>query len=170
MSFGGRISKFIKECKILTNDQVLFGFIRGVTFEFHETPQQKLVYGEYKFDEVTCLSIDQEIKSFVNRGIIEPFTDEPGQIFSNIFCRKKKSGKLKIIGNSQDLIAQIIYRKIKQTTVDAVLELVTPLCFMNSIDLKDAYYCLKIDPKFRKFVKFKWKKQLYQFTCMGNGI
>ena len=46
MSFWGRISKFIKEWEILTNDQVLLGFIRGVAFEFHENPQQKLVYGE----------------------------------------------------------------------------------------------------------------------------
>ena len=92
VSFGGRISKFIKEWEILTNNQVLFGFIRGVTFEFHETPQQKLVYDEYKFDEVTCFYIDQEIKSFVYRGIIEPSTDEPEQIVSNIFCRKKNQG------------------------------------------------------------------------------
>ena len=41
---------------------------------------------------------------------------------------------------------------------------------MASLDLKDAYYSVKIHEKFQKFLKFKWKDQLYQYTCYPNGL
>ena len=170
VSFGGRISQFLKEWEKLTNDQTILSYIKGVTFDFHEIPKQDIVHREYKFDEVIKNKIDEEINNFLSRGIIEHSKVEKDQVISNIFCRKKPSGDIRIIGNFHDLNAQIIYKKFKQTTVSAVLDMVTPRCFMTSIDLKDAYYCLAIDPCFRKFVKFKWQNQLFQFTCMGNGI
>ena len=170
VSFGERICQFFKEWEKLTSDQIILSYIKGVTFDFHEIPRQEEVHREYKFHEVIKNKIDEEINNFLSRGIIEHSKIENNQVISNIFCRNKPSGEIRIIGNFHDLNAQIIYKKFKQTTVSAVLDMVTPGCFMTSIDLKDAYYCLAIYHGFRKFVKFKWQNQLFQFTCMGNGI
>ena len=41
-----------------------------------------------------------------------------------------------------------------------------PGCFMTSIDLRDAYYSVPISPQHRKYLKFIWRDQLYQFTCL----
>ena len=43
-------------------------------------------------------------------------------------------------------------------------------CYMASIDLKDAYYSVSIDTNHRKYLRFKWKNQLFQFTCLPNGL
>ena len=40
---------------------------------------------------------------------------------------------------------------------------------MGSVDLKDAYYSIPIHPKHKKFLKFTWKEQVYQYTCLPNG-
>ena len=68
-----------------------------------------------------------EIKDFLTRGIIEEAQSENGQIVSNIFCRKKKSGKVRIIGNFIHLNKNIEYKKFKQDTVKTVLDMVRPI-------------------------------------------
>ena len=51
-----------------------------------------------------------------------------------------------------------------------ITKLLVPNCFMASIDLKDAYYSVPIKASERKLVSFKWKEQIYQFTCLPNGL
>ena len=37
-------------------------------------------------------------------------------------------------------------------------------------DLKDAYYSVPIHKVHQKYLKFEWQGQLYQFTCLPNGL
>ena len=41
---------------------------------------------------------------------------------------------------------------------------------MTSIDLRDAYYSIPVSPTYRKYLKFIWRDQLYQFTCLPMGL
>ena len=41
---------------------------------------------------------------------------------------------------------------------------------MASVDLRHAYYSVPIKAEYRKYLKFKWKKQLYQYTCFPDGL
>ena len=41
---------------------------------------------------------------------------------------------------------------------------------MCSIDLKDAYYCINVREDYRKFLKFTWDNELYQFRTLGQGL
>ena len=41
---------------------------------------------------------------------------------------------------------------------------------MSSIDLTDAYYYIPIAPEHQKYLKFMWRGQLYQFTCLPMGL
>ena len=43
-------------------------------------------------------------------------------------------------------------------------------CYMASVDLRDAYYSVPIDEEYRKFLRFSWRGQLFQFTCLPNGL
>lgn len=45
-----------------------------------------------------------------------------------------------------------------------------PNCFIASVDLKDAYYCVPIAPSHQKYLKFEWDRRLYQFPCFPNGL
>lgn len=56
-----------------------------------------------------------------------------------------------------------------ETLIDAI-RLMTPNCFMGSVDLKDAYYYVPIAKTHQKFLNFKWDNSLYAFTCFPNGL
>ena len=43
-------------------------------------------------------------------------------------------------------------------------------CWFGSIDFKHAYYSVSIVKKHRKLLKFRWKDQIYQYTCLAQGI
>ena len=170
VSFGGRIAGFVDVWRNLTSDLVMLELIKGVTFELDSLPSQQFYLPEYRFDYDTKKCMDDEVLLFIDRGIIEETSHEAGEIISNLFCRKKKSGAIRLIGNFKDINAVITYRKFKQTTTVDILDMVRPGQFMCSVDLKDAYYCINVKEDCRKFLKFIWNGKLYQFTCLAQGI
>jgi len=50
-----------------------------------------------------------------------------------------------------------------------VQDLVQPGDFMATLDLKDAYFSIPIFPNDRKFLRFIWEGEVYQFTCLPFG-
>ena len=54
--------------------------------------------------------------------------------------------------------------------LQSFLELITPGCFMTSLDLKDAYYYISINQGHKKYLKFYWKVQLYKLLVSSNGL
>ena len=170
VSQGGRLKEFRDNWLIYTKDLRIIKIIEGVTFELADLPIQKTTRPEYKFDSITKLKMTEQIEKFKEHNIIEKVDNEEGQIISNIFPRKKKSGEVRIIGNFKDINEEICYHKFKQTTVQAIIDLLRPNQFMCSIDLKDAYYCISVHRSHRKFLKFFYNDQLYQFTCLAQGI
>ena len=55
-------------------------------------------------------------------------------------------------------------------SISTVLNLINKDCFMASIDLKDAYYSLKISENFHQYLKFEFLDKLYEFVCFPNGL
>lgn len=55
-------------------------------------------------------------------------------------------------------------------TVQDLLQIVFPFCYFMTIDFKHAYFSVSINPKERKWLKFKWKDDDYQFTCLPQGL
>ena len=47
--------------------------------------------------------------------------------------------------------------------------MVTPECWMTSIDLTDAYLTVSIFRPHMKYLKFMWQGQLFRFTCLPFG-
>ena len=50
-----------------------------------------------------------------------------------------------------------------------VLNIIRPNCWMASVDLKDAFYTVPIHTDHQKFLKFKWQEHCYAFRGMWNG-
>ena len=48
--------------------------------------------------------------------------------------------------------------------------LMTPGSYMASVDLQDAYYSVPVDESYQKYLKLSWKGELFQFTCLLNGL
>lgn len=84
--------------------------------------------------------------------------------------REKKDGSFSRILNLKKLNKHVEYLHFKMDSVWTAIRLMTPNCYMASIDLKDAYYSVPILPSHQKYLKFQWNNVLYQYTCFPNGL
>lgn len=55
-------------------------------------------------------------------------------------------------------------------TLKSALHLVRRNCYFAKIDFKDAYFSIPIDENDRKYLRFTWKGQIYEFTALPNGL
>ena len=51
-------------------------------------------------------------------------------------------------------------------TLKHALDLISEGYWLALLDIKDAYFHVKIDKKFWKYLTFSWKGTLYCFTCL----
>ena len=74
-----------------------------------------------------------------------------------------------MILNLKELNKDIAYHHFKMETLQVALKLITPNCFLASVNLKNPYYSVPIAEHHRKFLRFLWRGQLWQYDCMPNG-
>ena len=168
---AGRLKQFIAFWKILTNDINILHIVNGCNIEFDSFPCQSYMPHEYVVKGSLKSKMDLEIERMLDKQIIELVHSlQPGAFVSNIFPRLKKDGNLRIILNLKELNKCVTYRHFKMQTLQAAIRLMKQNCFMASIDWKDAYYSVSIDKQYRKYLCFQWNGQMYQFTCLPNGL
>ena len=142
--------------------------------EFGEIPTQKrwsaVTNLEDKFSDQEKATIVAQIAEFLSKGIVSYSESQVGQIIAPIFLRPKSDGTYRFIFNLKALNDNVVYHHFKLDTLEATLPLITPGCYMTSLNLKDAYYSIPITPEQQHFFKFIWKGTLYQFLCPPMGL
>ena len=104
------------------------------------------------------LIVRQEIKALLEKGVIQRSHHEPGEFISTIFLRPKSDGlSFRIILNLKEFNKSVEHHHFKMDTLDTVTKMITPGCYMASVDLKDAYYTVPIQKDHQKFLKFEFK-------------
>lgn len=69
-----------------------------------------------------------------------------------------------------NLKGDLRYQHFKMESLQTAIDLMTPGCYMASLDLADAYYSVPVAESDRKFLRLRWEGQLYQYTCLHNGL
>lgn len=169
INIAGRLQYFIAEWELLTSDKQVLDTVRGCPIEFTNRPQQVFMR-ETKLNVKESLVLDEEIHKLLIKGVIEQAEHCAGDFISTVFLRPKCNGTYRMILNLKSLNESVEYIHFKMESLHSAIRLITPGCFMASIDLKDAYYTVNVSRNFRKFLRFIWRGQLYQFTCLPNGL
>ena len=123
-----------------------------------------------KFNNAETAIIQQEINKMIRKGIIEKVSHDKHEIISNIFSIPKKDGTHRVILNLKDFNRNVSYHHFKMDSLNTILKLIDKDCFMASLDLTDAYYSIPIRKSDRKYLRFYWQDNLYQYTCLPNGL
>ena len=55
-------------------------------------------------------------------------------------------------------------------TLNNILKLIKPKCYMASLDIKNAYYMIPVVEEFQKYLTFIWKGKLLKFCVLPNGL
>lgn len=160
----------LPEWEAITCDQEILQCVSGVKLDLVCDIRQKHQPRPLCFDTQEKAKMDKQVNILLSKNIVEPTLPSNSQFVSNIFCRPKKDGSVRIILNLSRLNLDIHYMHFKMETLNHVILLITPGCYFASIDLKDAYFTIPIHPDWRKFLRFVWNGQLLQFTCLPNGL
>ena len=157
----------------LTSDTEVLDWVQNCHIEFIDDiePVQLGGHKVSKFNQSELSIIDREIEKLLSKGVIERCSHSDGEFISPIFLRLKKNKvDYRMILNLKDLNNFVVYKHFKMESLNSVLDLMTPGCFMASIDIKDAYYSVPIAKEHQKFLRFIWRDHLYQYVCLPNGL
>ena len=135
-----------------------------------ETPTQVKEPRPIQFNQSESKVVENEVQNLLAKGVIEKCEPSSNQYVSNIFVREKKDGRFRVILNLKNLNQSVEYQKFKMETLESIVNLIRPGCFMASLDLKDAYYSVPVAMEDRPFLRFQWEDTLYQFSCLPMGL
>lgn len=125
---------------------------------------------EYVFNEKEKGIISEEINKLLELKVIKVTQRKKDQIVSPIFLRKKKNGEYRMVLNLEKLNKHIPYKHFKMENFEQAIRLINEGDFLASVDLRHAYYSVKIAEEQQRFLCFTWQGNIYQFTCLPNGI
>lgn len=110
------------------------------------------------------------IKDLLSIGAISQCDSCEGQFLSSIFLVPKPNGKMRLILNLKQLNKFIDTRHFKLEDFRTALKIISKDNFMAKIDLKDAYFLIKINPESKKYLRFQFENELYEFNVLPFGL
>ena len=116
------------------------------------------------------LQIKSEIKEILRKGAIQHVKSEPGEFLSNLFFVNKKDAGYRPVKNLKFLNVFTPYQDFKMEGMYLIKGLLQEHNFLIKIDLKDAYFGIPLDKSSRKYIRFQWEGNLYEFLCLCFGL
>ena len=163
---GGRLSKFQAAwSKVDAGAWVMEVISQGYRLEFNRTPPTKLNCPSSSLSQVQTIVMDQEVHDLMKKEVIEVCLDLDG-FFSPIFIVPKKDGGWRPIINLKALNQYLNTQHFKMESIYTLRDILKLGDYMGRIDLKDAYFSIKIHPNHKKFLKFRWRGILYQYRAL----
>ena len=108
--------------------------------------------------------IQEEVNKLLKKDIVVECEHEPVEYISSIFWRKKTDGIQRLILNLKTSNNYLECKHFKMQTLQPILTLIQPNCYMATINLKNAYYSVTIDGDDTCFLKFLCNSKLLKFV------
>ena len=159
---GGRLASFSHRW---SRDAWAFRVVkRGLTWEWCAPPPPFR-----PFHQAPTPQLEEFVQDMLKAGSIEETSSLlfQGPLFS---VPKKDTDKRRVILDLSTLNKSIACPTFKMTTVDDVRQVLPLNAFTTSIDLKDAYWHVPINPYYRKFLGFRLGNKKFQFRAMPFGL
>lgn len=106
----------------------------------------------------------------MEKDVIQKSRFSRGQFISNYFLVPKPDGSKRFILNLKPLNKWISNPHFKMEDIRTATKLLGPDIYMCHIDLKDAYFLLNVRKSSRKYLRFIFQEELYQFKCLPFGL
>ena len=139
---AGRLIKFADNWATITSDSWILNTIKGCRIDFDSDIDFHSSNVRTSFSPSEDLVIQKEIKKLLGMGAVEQIPESQRYYVSPIFVTPKKDGSVRMILNLKRLNQSVEYVHYKMDTLETALKLITPNCFMASVDLRSAYHTL----------------------------
>ena len=119
-----------------------------------------------------ALILEQEVNTLLRKEAIEvvPPHDRESGFYSRYFIVPKKDGGLRPILDLRQLNHSVMRLKFKMLTIRQVVSQIRSEDWFVTIDLKDAYFHISILPNHRKFLRFAFRGEAYQYRVLPFGL
>ena len=163
---GGRLRSFRRPFSpnIFTNGYVLPFLSKPSLVRF------PLIQSEYKARQkdqalATC------IQSLLSKNAIERVENVKSLgFYSRLFLVPKPHQKWRPVIDLSRLNTFLHVEKFKMETPESIRTSLIPGEWVSSIDLSDAYLHIPIHPHSRKYLRFCYRSQVFQFTALPFGL
>jgi hypothetical protein len=167
---GGLVGRAVDNWKKITTDKVILNMVRGCPIHFTTDPPINMLVFTPTFSAQEKLLITEEVLKMEQKGAITRVAPTTGQFLGHIFLRPKRDGSLRPIFNLKQLNHYVEYKHFKMEGLFLLKNLLQQEDWMVKLDLKDAYFCVPMTAKHKKFLRFKWNNNLYEFQCLPFGL
>ena len=168
---AGRVALCEDYWSQITSDPVILGYVRGVQLDFEDLPDQSTPMPEVRFSVAEREFVRKEILSLLEKKVISKVEHVTGEFISNIFIvEKSEPGKYRLILNLKRLNKYLKKCHFKMDSLANAISLIVPGCFFHSFDFSDAYYAIRVAPNHRKYLRFYFEGQLYEYSVIPNGV
>lgn len=169
-SYAGRLSKFYYNWGFTKNPTVLSWIRQGYPIHTVGTVCQDQIVLNNNFSILQIFKISSCIKKLLKTGAVSKCTPTSDQYTSKIFIVPKTDGSFRFILNLKQFNKFVPTTHFKLEDIRTALNLINRDYYMASLDLKDAYFLLKIADNSKKFLRFEFDKNLYQFNVLPFGL
>ena len=163
---GGRLAHFVGQLKELTDSKWVLSIIQnGFKIPFKSVPLLSVV--QINLSQSSSLLLREEIGELLKKQAVERVWNPgtPG-FYSWLFLVPKKNGKLCPVIDLSLLNQYINKQHFKMETVKSVRQSIMANDWAVSIDLTDVYLHVPIHPRSRKYLRFVYEHQVFQFTAL----
>nr|XP_012232431.1 PREDICTED: uncharacterized protein LOC105678035 [Linepithema humile] len=167
---GGRLARFRSQWETITSNSRILQAISGYRLPFIQQPPSQTREPSVLLTYLEEQRCSQEIARLLTKGAIEPTVDCEGQYLSSFFLIEKPSGGYRFILNLKGFNRFIHAPHFKMEDWKTVIRLISPGDYLASIDLEDAYLLVPVHQNDRKFLRFRFLGQLYQFRVLPFGL
>ena len=167
---AGRLQYFVNNWQILTKNPDILELVSGLRLSFIEEPIQNKPPHQAEMNMEQSALIDKEIDAMLRKGAIQKVRSQRDQFLSNLFLVEKKEGGNRPVINLKNLNAYLPYLHFKMEGPHLLKVMLQEKDYLCKVDLKDAYFCIPLHQTARKYVRFQWKGNIYQFLCLCFGL
>lgn len=166
---SGKVADHLNSWRQLTSDRWILQQVAGIEIEFMITGEHIPDRKEIRFSSSEDELVANEVAKLVEKQIVQEVDQRPDQLLSSIFLRQKKDGSQRVILNLKNLNQTIEKIHFKMDTLKNAVSLMKKDCFFASVDLKDAYFSIRIAHKFRKYFRFQFHGKTFEFLALPQG-
>ena len=137
---GGNLKNHLSKWGNVTSDKIILDIIgNGLKLVLIDTPKSNSKFA-FPFSHEEKLIVKKKIALLKGKNIvIKANVTENNTFVSGVFTRSKKDGCKRMILNLKRSNKFVDYKHFKMESLQNVLELIRPVVYMASIDLKDAF-------------------------------
>ena len=114
--------------------------------------------------------ISKQIGRLLKKGAITKCVPTKGEFISQIFLTPKPDGSNRFILNLKNLNEYIETEHFKLEDLRTARDLLDQGSFMVTLDLKDAYYAVPIAESSKKYLRFLFNGECFEFSCLPFGL